>query len=121
MRSTKQKALIYEIVASTKTHPTAEWVYDRARLVMPNVSLGTVYRNLKQLVECAKLQSVESEDKSVHFDADMTEHAHCVCKNCNSITDCFIMPSYPQGEFNIERQKIVYYGLCDNCVKELEK
>ncbi|MGN0709492.1 MAG: transcriptional repressor, partial [Anaerovoracaceae bacterium] len=46
MKYSKQKQLIYDIVKSTDTHPTADWIYNKAREKMPNIGVATVYRNL---------------------------------------------------------------------------
>jgi len=54
----KQKEVIYEIVASTMTHPTADWIYQRARRRMSRMSLGTVYRNLKVLCDEGRLLEI---------------------------------------------------------------
>ena len=48
-RSTKQRAAILEILRKSGFHPTAEAIYREARKVLPNISLGTVYRNLNFL------------------------------------------------------------------------
>ncbi|HJM85776.1 MAG TPA: transcriptional repressor, partial [Candidatus Marinimicrobia bacterium] len=49
MRYSLQKETIREIVKSTDSHPTADWIFQRAKRKIPNISLGTVYRNLKHL------------------------------------------------------------------------
>ena len=54
-RMTKQKAVVYEILCSTDTHPTADWIYEQARKRIPEISLGTVYRNLQVLLEDKKI------------------------------------------------------------------
>ena len=48
-RNTRQRAIVYELVASTPMHPTADWVYTRARRRLPRISMGTIYRNLQVL------------------------------------------------------------------------
>ena len=59
MRNSKQRDLILQLVRSAHTHPTADWVYNEARKQMPNISLGTVYRNLGQLVDNKILKSLK--------------------------------------------------------------
>ena len=49
MRFSHKRELIKEILYSTNSHPSAEWVYNKVKKVMPAISLGTVYRNLKKL------------------------------------------------------------------------
>lgn len=114
-RQTRQRQLIYSIVAGTKCHPDAEWVYAKARESQPHISLGTVYRNLRALQKEGLLETVECEDGIIHFDADTSTHAHTVCSKCNAIGDCFETESIPDMSFEVERVKTVYYGICDKC------
>ena len=50
-RMTRQRQAIMEMLAKTDEHPTAEMVYEAVRKQLPEISLGTVYRNLQLLVE----------------------------------------------------------------------
>ena len=47
----KQREVILSVLRGTDTHPTADWVYQEVRKELPNISLGTIYRNLRILVE----------------------------------------------------------------------
>jgi Fe2+ or Zn2+ uptake regulation protein len=116
MRYSKQRETIYEVVCSTKCHPNAEWVYNEVRKVIPDVSLGTVYRNLNSLVEARRLDSLETALKEVRFDGDMSVHAHFVCDKCCKIYDMAIQAKVhrPDG-FNVSHEKHIYYGLCKDC------
>tara|TARA_B100001287_G_scaffold176969_1_gene149216 strand:- start:428 stop:595 length:168 start_codon:yes stop_codon:yes gene_type:complete len=51
MRYSYQREVVKEIICSTKSHPTADWIYSQAKKKISNISLGTVYRNLKTLEE----------------------------------------------------------------------
>ena len=117
MRYSIQRETIYGVLCATKTHPDAEWVYNRVRETIPDVSLGTVYRDLGALVRCGKVVALRTADGLTHYDADVTPHAHFVCKNCHRITD-FALPAIelPQG-FAAENETHVYYGLCADCGK----
>jgi Fe2+ or Zn2+ uptake regulation protein len=55
-RNTKQLEVVWNAVKEDASHPTADQVYDKVRKHLPNVSLGTVYRNLQKLVTDEKLQ-----------------------------------------------------------------
>ena len=55
-RNTKQLEAIWQIIKNDKSHPTADQIYHRVRRELPNISLGTVYRNLQKLVANKKLQ-----------------------------------------------------------------
>ena len=51
MRNTKQKDLILKIINNSCSHPNTNEIYELAREEIPNISLGTVYRNLNRLVD----------------------------------------------------------------------
>src|ERR1700719_2221899 len=80
-RQTRQRRLVYEAVAGTKAHPTAEWVHARVRRSIPRVSLGTVYRNLQLLVADGRLR-VWTRGRTTRFDADLSAHDHFSCEGC---------------------------------------
>mgnify|MGYP002774779458 CR=1 FL=1 len=86
-RYSKQREEIYSVLVNTKTHPTAEWIYEQVRAIDPSISLGTVYRNLGQLCEQGKAIIVETADKKTHYDGCVSEHGHYVCERCGRVFD----------------------------------
>lgn len=112
---------IKSILASTTSHPSAEWVYTEARKVIPDISLGTVYRNLKILSGSGEIATVETTHSTLRYDANRNEHTHFVCIECGSVTDIFD-DTYNSAElaekgYKLESKKIVLYGLCPECNK----
>lgn len=57
-RNSKQRSRVLEAVQNSGTHPTAEYIFDTLRKEDPNISLGTVYRNLDILCKLGKLAKV---------------------------------------------------------------
>jgi Fur family transcriptional regulator, peroxide stress response regulator len=87
MRHSRQRDEILSIVRSRRLdHPTAQQVHDAVRAVMPELSLGTVYRNLHQLVEAGQLSAVETGG-ALHYDWDLKPHHHLHCKACGVLVD----------------------------------
>lgn len=86
MRYSQQRETIINILHSTNMHPTADWIYRKAKKYIPNISLGTVYRNLKQL-EQDQLISTIFDGSVARFDSNMERHDHLKCKICGSLTD----------------------------------
>jgi Fe2+ or Zn2+ uptake regulation protein len=86
-RRSRQRDVILRIVRGTDSHPTAEWVYERARRKIPNLSLGTVYRNLTLLVEENAIQRVMTGDGAVRYDRRLGDHAHFICTETGEVTD----------------------------------
>ena len=86
-RNTKQRRKILEILNSTKEHPTAEWIYSKLKNQLPNLSLGTVYRNLKILQKQGAVASLRGLDTSDRFERQLECHHHFLCTKCGKIFD----------------------------------
>ncbi len=121
MRYSKQRNLIAEILKGRKDHPTADMVYQTARKIEPGISLGTVYRNLKLLAERGEISTLETEDKKLHYDGDISYHSHFICSDCGKIIDLFNKKNTPielsEMGLSVTGEKSVYYGKCADCNK----
>ncbi len=119
MRSSRQRDAILQVLRSSCDHPTADIIYERVKETIPNISLGTVYRNLGQLNDEGIITVVESSDKKVHYEGNLDEHIHFLCKSCYNITDVFCSSETPKAITDmgllVESQKTVYYGICKDC------
>ena len=119
MRYSKQRELITEIITGRKDHPTADMIYASAREIEPNISLGTVYRNLKQLSDDKVIITLETEDKRLHYDGDTSRHSHFICNKCGKIIDLFKPAAVPEEikdlGLKIIGEKCIYYGYCEKC------
>ena len=119
MRSSKQRDEVLKVLKCSCDHPTADMIYERVKEKIPNISLGTVYRNLGQLHDEGYITIVESSDKKVHYEGNLEDHIHFLCKKCDVITDIFCKNEVPRVFDNlghlVESQKTVYYGICKDC------
>ena len=117
----RQREAILSVLSNTKSHPTADWIYKETRKIIPNISLGTVYRNLADLSKAGVILSIDVGDGKEHFDYDTSPHLHLTCKECGSITDGKIGDDNPitaigdNYEFDVETPVFVVYGYCKNC------
>lgn len=119
----KQREAILNELRGRCDHPTASQVYEGVREVIPNISLGTVYRNLASLVESGEILSVTVGDGKEHFDGDKSFHLHLHCKCCGAIIDSRVKDDKLNGiakfdGFAPETSVCVVYGLCKNCQKQ---
>jgi Fe2+ or Zn2+ uptake regulation protein len=117
--------VILSVVRRSHSHPTAEEVYSEAKAVLPSLSLGTVYRNLRLLAGDGQIREVLLGGSSARFDGTIEDHEHFICTNCSKITDIEPTISTPKSE-SLERQipdsvvstyKLTYFGLCPDCSK----
>ena len=116
----KQREAILEVLRKTDTHPTANWIYEKVREKIPNISLGTVYRNLSGLTADGEILKVEVGDGFEHFDGDMSPHLHLYCKGCGKIMDQKLKSDYisrvaKESDFKTDTTIYVAYGICKNC------
>ena len=119
----KKREAIYQALASVKIHPTAEMLYEKLKTDYPELSLGTVYRNLTVLEEDGLVISVCHEGGHAHYDARTEPHAHFVCRICQSVTD-LDLPDSGEGLYSkiesqmgcsVETHSLCFSGICDKC------
>lgn len=119
MRYSRQRELIEKIIKCRKDHPTADMIYDTAREIDSTISLGTVYRNLKLLVDENKIITLETTDKRLHYDGDTSNHSHFICLECGKIIDLFFEFAPPafleNAGHTVTSEKRFYYGVCKEC------
>jgi Fe2+ or Zn2+ uptake regulation protein len=121
LRSTAPRRVILECVRATDRHPTAAWVYRRVRRRIPRVSLGTVYRNLRTLVDAGLL--VERPDPAgSRFDGNTAAHHHFTCVRCRRVydlsepADCVVDARITRRSgFEVVQQRIEFLGRCPTC------
>ena len=123
MRNTKQRNLVLNIVNCSFEHPTAYMVYQKCLEDLPNISLGTVYRNLNTLVNLGDIQRLEVPGHIDRYDK-IGCHDHFICLKCGKIFDLKrSVISYNQviDGHMISECKIRYEGVCVDCLKFNEK
>lgn len=117
MRFSKQRDEILRLLKSgCLNHPTAQQVHDEVRKVLPEVSLGTVYRNLHQLVEAGELCEV-AVGGAVHYDVLMEDHHHLICSRCGALIDLRLQPELLEGLREEAARQGHAAGDCDIHVK----
>ena len=112
-RNTRQRGVILDILRKSHAHPTAEIIYREARRVLPNISLGTIYRNLNFLRDQGTVREIRpSEGGSSRFDVADTPHAHFHCVHCNALLDIRLPPTLESVRFE-EEERISAVSLVD--------
>lgn len=112
-----KRELIYSTLCSTKTHPSAKWVYEQLKEDHPDLSLGTVYRNIALFKEKGMAIPVANILGEERLDGDTSPHAHLVCKTCGRIED-IEMPALTlkNGKgFETDYITVTYFGICKEC------
>ena len=118
MRYSKQREALLNLLRSTKMHPDAEWLYTGLRKDYPNISLGTVYRNLRLLCDSGAIIELSYGNAS-HFDGDISPHYHMQCNLCKKIIDIpkenVSLKVKSEDGIQIEGFNLVLNGYCQEC------
>ncbi|MDO4303950.1 MAG: transcriptional repressor [Bacillota bacterium] len=125
LKHSRQRDSIKEFLATRKDHPTADTVYMNVRQSFPNISLGTVYRNLTLLADMGEIARLRVGDGVDHFDYDTTPHYHFVCSECGKVLDLNMavmkhLTKSAQENFDgeIEGHVTWFYGRCSDCTQK---
>ena len=122
-RYSKKREAILDAIRSTDTHPSADWVYQTLKPVYPDLSLGTVYRNITRFKDEGLVISVGTVNGQERFDAKVEPHTHFVCRHCDAVLD---LPGLTpedldlgkiaaQHGINIDHHELIFFGACPNC------
>lgn len=122
LKYSRQREIIKDFLMSRKDHPTADAVYMNVRQTYPNISLGTVYRNLTLLADIGEIQRLRVGDGVDHFDADTSPHHHFICNKCGAIMDLDMenidsIQDIANRNFEgcIQGYIAYFYGMCPSC------
>jgi len=122
-RFSRKREAILATIRSTKSHPSAEWVYEQLKPDFPDLSLATVYRNIAEFLESGEVVSVGFVNSRERFDGDTSPHAHFVCDRCGAVLDV-VMPDDPALDeaaakllgARVDRHELVFRGVCGKCM-----
>lgn len=122
--SKKREAILAKI-KSTKAHPSAEWIYHQLKPEYPDLSLGTVYRNIAVLKEEGHIVSASVVGGQERLDGSVHPHPHFVCDTCNAVIDVDIplpgreLDSSVEGSLGIkiDRHELIFHGTCSACLE----
>ena len=128
LKYSRQRESIKANLMSRRDHPTADALYASIREEFPNISLGTVYRNLNLLVETGEIQKLTCGDGSDHFDGNVSQHYHFVCTECHQVYDMEMGPLTSLDETaqqsapgQIHSHSVLFYGTCWKCLEKKSK
>lgn len=125
LKVTPQRVAVYNALAGSKEHPSADRIHKTLLKEFPNISLDTVNRTLLTFVKIGIIDVVEGHGDPRRFDPNQEEHHHFYCTGCNRITD-FHDPDLDQldlpqdilGKFTITGKRLCLTGFCQDCVPQ---
>lgn len=124
LKYSRQRESIKEFLAKRTDHPTADIIYENIRQQYPNISLGTVYRNLSLLNSIGEITKVSTGDGADHYDGQTHPHNHFICRKCHCVMDLdmdnidFIKDTASQNfDGRIDNYVTNFYGVCKKCLE----
>ena len=127
LKYSRQRESIKHYLMSTREHPTADTVYMHVKKDFPNISLGTVYRNLNLLTDIGEAIKISTPDGGDRFDGRVEPHNHFLCTKCGRLLDLDLdMHSIEEANrmaaenFDgiITSSSTLFYGECSDCIKK---
>ena len=129
VKHSKQREMIYAFLKTRKDHPTADVVYENVRIERPNISLGTVYRNLNLLEETGQIIRIQTGIGGDRFDAVTRMHPHLICTECGGVSDLdcqidketeLLRQALQTSGAQIQDVQIRAWGICGRCRENKE-
>ena len=127
LKYSRQRESIKHYLMSTREHPTADTVYMHVKKDFPNISLGTVYRNLNLLTDIGEAIKISTPNGGDRFDGRVEPHNHFLCTKCGRLLDLDLdMHSIEEANrmaaenFDgiITSSSTLFYGECSDCIKK---
>lgn len=124
-KHSRKRDAILACLRMTDAHPSADWIYRQLKPEIPDLSLGTVYRNLAYFADTGEIKSLGSVGGQERFDGDVRPHSHFICRDCGAVLD------WPEEETGVDTENVEetlgvritevdlrYSGLCGECLKK---
>lgn len=123
LKLTPQRIAVYNYLKSTTSHPSAETIYKALQEDFPTMSLATVYKTLKVLVEVNLVQEINVGEGNFRYDGCTISHPHIQCIECSRVDDFIGNIDFSnlnesvadKTDYQILSNKVYFYGLCPEC------
>ena len=123
MRYSYQREAIKKIEKGTNSHPPAEWIYNQTKKIIPKISLGTVYRNLKQLSKDGEINTIY-DGNIARYDWNIESHYHLKCTQCGDLVDVHLAHDEFKSivktkfKFDVDDVEMTVIGTCSKHTKK---
>ena len=124
----RKRTAILSFLRQTKDHPSAEMVFNHLKQEIPDLSLGTVYRNLSMFKAKGEIISLGTVNGVERFDGNIEPHVLFICNGCDGVTD---LPQIQVPEElnqqvikatggTVDMCNLTFTGYCSQCIKNQE-
>lgn len=122
LKLTPQRLAVYNYLINTTAHPSADMIYTDIHIQYPTMSLATVYKALKTLVEVGLIQEINVGEGNFRYDANSFPHPHLQCLKCGRVDDFMDFTlddlnasAQMHTDYKIVSSKVYFYGYCKDC------
>ncbi len=122
-KKSKQRDRILELLKTTGSHPSADWLYEKLKAEFPRLSMGTIYRNLSILEKQGLVKKIDFGSTYDRFEANITPHYHFICEVCGAIKDLELPVEYQlekkveeETHMTVHKHRIEFFGICNACM-----
>lgn len=122
LKLTPQRLAVYNYLINTTSHPSADVIYTDIHIQYPTMSLATVYKALKTLVDVGLIQEINVGEGNFRYDGNASPHPHLQCLGCGRVDDFKNLAldnlnslASEHTDYQIISNKVYFYGYCANC------
>ena len=122
LKLTPQRLAVYNYLMNTCSHPSADVIYKDIHIQYPTMSLATVYKALKTLVEVGLVQEINVGEGNFRYDGTSYAHPHIQCLKCGKVDDFNGLDldnlnslAQKNTNYRIVSNKVYFYGYCKDC------
>ncbi|WP_026889359.1 Fur family transcriptional regulator [Clostridium beijerinckii] len=122
LKLTPQRLAVYNYLINTTSHPSADVIYSDIHIQYPTMSLATVYKALKTLVDVGLIQEINVGEGNFRYDGNSSPHPHLQCLSCGRVDDFKDLSldnlnalAREHTDYQIVSNKVYFYGYCRNC------
>ncbi len=121
----RKRSAILDCVRASHTHPSAEAVYASLKPEYPDLSLGTIYRNLALFKQQGLIVSLGTVNGVERFDGDIHPHVHFICNCCGGVSDLpelEVPPELSEAAARscggrVDGSRLSFSGVCRACLE----
>lgn len=121
-RLTPQREAVLQVIRAREDHPTANEIFQAARLLLPTISHATVYNSLRFLKETGLVHEIKFGDGASRYDRETERHDHAICNECGKLVD-FDLPQAVElmqaaarkSKFKAASVHLTLRGVCPDC------
>ncbi len=120
LKATPQRLLILNIIKEGG-HIDIEDIYNKLKKIIPSISIATIYKNLKLLVDKGIIKDVNISSFKQMYEVNTKEHIHLICKKCRKIYDLDFreidIKNFIEKKIDdkIDKIEINVFFLCEKC------